>query len=114
MNTNLIISLFLILIAQTLTYLQLQCQFFWTWAKEHPIIISLFGAPISLLFIYFTKYCASAFDGQVWPGRLIGFSMGAIVFAILSYYIMNEPFTLKTSICLFLALLILIVQIFFK
>lgn len=114
MNLNLIISLVLILIAQSLTYLQLQGQFFWQWAKDNPIYMCLFGAPISLIFIYFTKYCATAFDGQVWPGRLIGFSVGAMVFAILSHYIMNEPFTIKTTTCLILASLILIIQIFIK
>ncbi len=114
MNYNLLISLVIIVISQSLAYLQLQSQFFWDWAKTHPLLMSLFGIPISIGLIYFTKYCALAFDGQVWPGRLIGFSVGAIVFALLSHFIMNEPFTLKTTICLFLAFLILIVQIFVK
>ena len=73
---HLIISLVIVAIAQSLAYLQLQSQFFWTWAKDHPLMMSLFGLPISILLIYFTKYCAIAFDGQVWPGRLIGFAVG--------------------------------------
>jgi uncharacterized membrane protein len=76
--------------------------------------MSLFGLPISILLIYFTKYCAIAFDGQVWPGRLIGFAVGAIVFALLSHFIMNEPFNTKTIVCLFLAVAILGVQILWK
>lgn len=111
---NLIISLLIITIAQCLAYLQLQSQFFWTWAKNHPVVLSLFGVPISILLIYFTKYCALAFDGQVWPGRLIGFAVGAIVFAFLSHFIMNETFTTKTIVCLVLACIILILQVFWK
>ena len=105
---SLIISFVLILLAQT------QGQFFFTWAKEHPLIMSITGIPISILLIYFTKYCSMAFDGQVWPGRLIGFAVGAIVFALLSHFIMDEPFSAKTITCLFLAGGILGIQIFWK
>ena len=110
----LIISFILIFLAQILAYFQTQGQFFLTWAKEHPLIMSITGIPISILLIYFTKYCSMAFDGQVWPGRLIGFAVGAIVFALLSYFIMNEPFSTKTITCLFLAGGILGIQIFWK
>lgn len=108
------ISIILVVIAQTFAYLQLQGQFFWDWAKQNPLLMSIFGIPISILLIYFTKYCAVAFDGQVWPGRLIGFAVGAIVFALLSHFIMNEPFNTKTIVSLCLATGILLVQIFWK
>ena len=111
---ELLISLVFVLVAQSLAYLQLQGQFFWQWSKEHPLLMSLFGLPISFLLIYFTKYCAIAFDGQVWPGRLIGFAVGAIVFAALSHFIMNEPFTTKTIVSLCLAAGILLIQVFWK
>jgi hypothetical protein len=70
--------------------------------------------PISYLLILFTKHCALGFDGQTWPGRLIGFSMGAIIFGLLSHVMLKEPFTPKTIACLSLALLILIIQIIWK
>ena len=111
---NLIISLVIVTFAQLLAYLQTQSQFFWTWAKDHPLLMSITGIPISILLIYFTKYCSLAFDGQVWPGRLIGFAVGAIVFAMLSHFIMNEPFTPKTIVCLCLAGAILGVQILWR
>lgn len=41
--------------------------------------------------------CSIYFDGQVWPGRLIGFSVGVVVFAILSHYVMNSIFPMKTN-----------------
>lgn len=111
---NLIIALLIVTFAQIIAYLQTQSQFFWTWAKEHPLLMSITGIPISILLIYFTKYCALAFDGQVWPGRLIGFAVGAIVFALLSHFITNEPFTPKTIVCLCLAAGILLVQVLWK
>lgn len=114
MNINLIISLALVITAQVITYLQLQSQFFWPWAKENPILLSCFGMPISLVLIYYTKYSASAFDGEVWPGRIIGFAIGAIVFALLSHFIMGESFSNKTMVSLILSTIILLIQIFWK
>jgi hypothetical protein len=111
---NFIIALILIIIGQSLAYLQLQSQFFWTWAKNNVLIMSLMGFPISIILIYFTKYCALSFNGQVWPGRLIGFAVGAIVFALLSHFIVNEPFTPKTIVCLCLAVCILLIQVLWK
>ena len=114
MNQNLIIALILIVISQFATYFQLQAQFFWGWAKNHPILFSLGGFPISIILIYYTKYCSAAFNGETWPGRLIGFAIGAVVFAALSYFVMKEPMSLKTISCLALAVSILAIQIFWK
>ena len=114
MNRNLLIALILVIISQFATYFQLQAQFFWSWAKNHPILFSLGGFPISIILIYYTKYCAAAFNGETWPGRLIGFAIGAVVFTILSYFVMKEPVSMKTLSCLTLAMTILIIQIFWK
>ncbi len=111
---NLTIALVLITIAQTITYFQLQSQFIWDWAKSHPILLAAIGFPISYILIFYTKYCALAFNGEVWPGRLIGFAIGAIVFALCSKIFLDEPMTAKTVICLILAAIILTIQIFWK
>jgi multidrug transporter EmrE-like cation transporter len=54
------------------------------------------------------------FEGQLWPSRLIGFAVGTIVFTFMSMLWFNEPITTKTSICLSLSVLILLVQLFWK
>ena len=48
----------------------------------------IFGAPISLAFIIGTKYIVEYFDGALWPGRLIGFGVGSMSFAVLTYFYM--------------------------
>ena len=111
---NLIISILLIIIGQALTYFQTQSQFFWPWAKEHPLTMSLLGIPMSLMFIYFAKYNALAFDGHTWPGRVIQFCVGTIIFATLSSVITGEVITMKTGVSLGLAMLILVIQILWK
>jgi hypothetical protein len=57
---------------------------------------------------------AEYYDGQLWPGRFIGFAMGMISFSALTYLIMDEPLNAKTLICLFLSLIIICVQLFWK
>jgi hypothetical protein len=114
MNSNLIITIALVIVAQSLTYFQLQSQFIWDWARKYPYLLSFMGIPISILFIKATHHCALAFNGLTWPGRLIGFAIGATVFAILSYVILKEPMQTKTIVCMILAAVILLIQIYWK
>ena len=111
---DLVIALVLVFVAQVCAYFQMQSQFLSSWAKSHTIVMAFAGVPISVLLIWFTHYCSTYFNGEIWPGRLIGFSVGAIVFAFLSHFVMHETFTTKTMVCLGLASLILAVQIFWK
>jgi hypothetical protein len=54
------------------------------------------------------------YDGALWPSRIIGFSIGTMVYALMAHYWFNEQITTKTTICLFLSLLIILVQVFWK
>lgn len=110
----LLIGMFFGLIAQVLTFFQLQGQLKYEWFKTHYWAIVLMGIPISMAFMYSVENIIIAFSGQMWPSRLIGFSIGAISFAVLSYIIFNEPITAKTLICLALASMILLIQLFYK
>ena len=111
---NFITGLILGVLAQILTFIQLQGQFRWEWAKDNPFIMSLMGIPLSLLYIGSVKHMVAHFDGQLWPSRLLGFAIGAIVFTAMSWMWFKEPLTLKTLICLGLALVIMGIQLFWK
>ena len=102
------------LTAQVATYFQLQGQLKYQWMKDYTWVVVLMGIPISFMFMQSVKYFVLAFEGEIWPSRLIGFGIGVIVFTIMSELLFKEPFTLKTGICLFLGLLIILVQIFWK
>jgi hypothetical protein len=101
-------------LAQILTFVQLQGQFRWEWFKQHPWVVSLMGVPISFLYIMSVKYLVDHFEGELWPSRLLGFSIGAIVFSYMAHSWFQEPFTLKTLICLGLAFAIMMIQLFWK
>jgi multidrug transporter EmrE-like cation transporter len=102
------------LTAQALTFFQLQGQLKYQWMKDYTWVVVLMGIPISFMFMQSVKHFVLAFGGEIWPSRLLGFGIGVIVFTIMSELLFKEPFTLKTGICLFLALLIILTQIFWK
>ena len=70
--------------------------------------------PISFLYIWATKYIVNGFDGLLWPGRFIGFSIGMVVYAIFTSYFFNEGITMKTAVSLSLCLLLITIQVFWK
>jgi len=102
------------LTAHALTFFQLQGQLKYQWMKDYTWAVVLMGIPISFMFMQSVKHFVLAFGGEIWPSRLLGFGMGVIVFTIMSELLFKEPFTAKTGICLFLGLLIILVQIFWK
>lgn len=111
---NFIIGLLCGVLAQIITFIQLQGQFKYEWMKDNPLVMSLIGVPLSFLYILSVKHMVAHFDGNMWPSRLLGFSIGAMVFALMSRYWFDEPFTLKTVVSLLLALGIMCIQLFWK
>jgi multidrug transporter EmrE-like cation transporter len=111
---RLLIGIIFGILAQIITFFQLQGSTKFEWFKNNYFLMVLLGIPISMLFMFSVKNLVIAFDGQLWPSRLIGFSIGAIVFTVLSWLVFNEPLTIKTYICLFLAFAILLVQLLMK
>jgi hypothetical protein len=112
--SKLIQGTLLFLIGQVLVWYQINGQFISDWVKERPLVISLMGVPISFVYIYATQHLVEAFNGDMWPQRLIGFSMGMIAFAFLTWLHLNQGITLKTGITLILAVLIVLIQILWK
>jgi multidrug transporter EmrE-like cation transporter len=102
------------LIAQVITFLQLQGQMKYSILKNNTWFVVLLGLPISYLFMISVKHFVAAYDGQIWPSRLIGFGIGVVVFSLMSHWLFKEPFTLKTLVCLGLGSLIVLIQILWK
>jgi hypothetical protein len=102
------------LLAQIFTFLQLQGQIKIEWFKNNIFLVACMGIPISLLFMYSVRYFVEAYDGQIWPSRLIGFGIGVIVFTAMSHYMFKEPITPKTLACLGLGVCIILIQILWK
>ena len=84
-------------------------------AKSHPIFLSVvLGIPISYLYILASQQIYQALNGNMWPMRLIAFTMGILVFSVLTWIHFNQGITLKTLISLLLAIVIVLIQVFWK
>ena len=102
------------IMGQILTFLQLQGNIKYGWFKNYPIIVLIASIPISFCFLKSVQYLVAAYNGELWPSRLIGFGIGAIIFTIMSWTLFKEPFGLKTAVCMLLATSILLIQMFWK
>ena len=114
MNSSVAIGLLLYFLTHIIIWFQVNGQFVWSWAKDHPWTMSLLGFPISYVLIIATKYIVAGFDGLLWPGRLMGFGSGMIVMAILTWCILGEGISTKTLVSLVLATTLVFIQVFWK
>ena len=112
--TALILCLVIFFIVQVITWFQLNGQFVWPWFKNNVFLLCLMGVPISWLYIEATRMGFIAFDGLIWPGRLLGFAMGILTFAICANMFMGEGLNTKTIISLILATILTFIQVFWK
>ena len=112
---KLVLAVIFFLIGNVLIWFQTNGQFIWKWFDKNPILLSVFfGSIISYVFIYATKYCYEYFDGLLWSIKFVGFAIGVLTYAGLTYYFMGEGINMKTFICLVLAVFIICIQVFLK
>ena len=68
------------------------------------------GIPISGLFYLGTKLGYEGF-GALWPVRLLGFATSMVTFPAMTWLYLGEMITLKTIISIFLAIIIMLLQL---
>ena len=112
--SKLLLSIGIMCIAHILHWFQMQTQFMegfknhWFWTS--PTWMAVFGLPIGYLFFESTRLSYEHF-GFTWNIRMIGFGLGTIIFGSMSFLLLKEIPTLKTLICILLALAIILIQI---
>ena len=113
-NMNLLIGFLYGLVAQIITFLQLQGSIKYGWYEKYPIIIILASIPSGWLFLKSVQHFVMAFDGEIWPSRLLGYGIGVIVFTLMSWQLFGEHLNTKTLVCLGLSVAIILIQILWK
>lgn len=106
-----IYAIVLYIIAQALAWFQINGQFTSAWCARNTIILSFIGVPISYCFIIATKLLYDAMDGKVWPGRILTFCIGILVFTLLSSIILNDHLSWKIYVSLALSFIIIALQL---
>ena len=110
----LVLGVIYFIIGQVLIWFQSHLQFFSNWSKDNPLLIAVPGVIVSYVSILATKTLAEAYDGLVWPSRLIGFGIGIILFSFLTWILLGEKIEIKSAICVILAFCILLIQLYWK
>ena len=115
MKSNMMTGMLFFLVGNVIAWFQFNSQFVWSWWKDKPLATNLiFAIPMGLCFWYAVKNIVLATD-QLWSSKLIGFGVSNLVFGLLTYVFLKESaFTPKTMICLFLASLIIAIQMLWK
>jgi len=115
MNYRLItFAIILFTIGQALVWIQVNGPIIWPWAKKYKLFITLFGIPITYIFMEATRLAVTGFEGLFWPGRFASFVSGIFIFTILTWFFCNEGISLKTFVSLVLASSIILIQLFWK
>lgn len=110
---NVALTFLLFIIAQILAWFQANGQFSWEVFKKYPFVIAfLIGGIASYLFALAHKYAFVMFDGVVWPGRMLAFSTGIVIFTLMTWFFMGETLTIKTGLSILLAFCILLIQFY--
>jgi hypothetical protein len=102
------------LLGQIGSFMQLQGAMKLGWYPKYFWPVLFMSVPLSWLYIKSVEHFVAAFDGQLWPSRLIGFGLGIVVFSVMSHYMFKEPFSPKTLVCIGLGLTIIALQILWK
>jgi len=113
MSIKLLQFLLLAFAGHVMVWMQSSGQFMWQSFRDNTFLLCLLGIPVSYVFINATRLGFEAFQDTLWPVRILGFSVGTIVFAGMTYFFMGEGLTLKTCISLLLCIAIILVQIAF-
>ena len=102
------------LLGQMGSFMQLQGAMKLGWYPKYFWPVLLMSVPLSWLYIKSVEHFVAAFEGQLWPSRLIGFGLGITIFSIMSHFMFKEPLTPKTLVCIGLGLIIIAIQVIWK
>ena len=111
---NILYGILFGLLGQIGSYMQLQGAMKLGWYPKYFWPMMLLSVPLSLAYVKSVEHFVTAFNGEIWPSRLIGFGLGIVTFSILSHYMFKEPFSIKTIVCIGLGLTIIGIQILWK
>ena len=112
--SNLVVGVLWGVVGQVLSFIQLQAGIKWGWTQKYGILLMFLGLPISWAFMKSVQNFIVAFDGEIYPSRILGFAVGIIIFGTLSWVLFKEGINPKTGVCLLLSIVIILIQVLWK
>jgi len=110
---NLLYGSLLIFLLQILVWVSANGQFSDYFKNFNTLnICAALAIPIAICG-YFGSKNLYAYSSSAWSIRFIGFGISYLVFPIMTWYLLGESmFTVKTILCIFLSLCIILIQVF--
>ena len=111
---KLLIAISILVFVYIIGWHQLYGQFIHEFYKKYQWYLIFLSIPNTILSIYAAKILAEVFEGKIWPNRIFTFSIGIIMFTVLTQIYFNERLSLKTMTLIGLSLFIVVLQILWK
>ena len=111
---KLLFALGILIFVYIIGWHQLYGQFISDFYKKYQWYLVFLSVPNTILSIYAAKMLFDVFDGKIWPNRIFTFSIGIIMFTVLTQIYFNEKLSLKTLTLIGLSGLIVVLQILWK
>ena len=112
--TQLFLGVLILIAVYIVGWHQLYGQFIHNFYKKYEMWLIWLSVPNTLLSIYATKLLTEYFEGKMWPNRIFTFSIGIVMFTILTTIYFNERLNLKTLVLVSLCGLIVALQVIWK
>ena len=114
-NIKMVYAILLFILGHTLGWYAHNLQFVNEYWKDRFVLsIVVFGIPSMFAFWFGTKFAMEAVP-ELWTARFMAAVFSYLTFPIMTWYYRDESmFTVKTMSCVFLAFLILFIQMFVK
>ena len=111
---KLIFGVIVLIVVYIIGWHQIYGQFIHDSYKRYEWWLIWISVPNTALSIYATKVLTEYFDGKMWPNRIFTFSIGIIMFTILTTIYFNERLNLKTLTLIGLCGVIVTLQVLWK
>lgn len=106
-------GIFLFIVVHILVWFSTNLQLVEKFNSINTIALTvLLAIPTSLSGYYGTKLVYESLEDSLWAVRFVGFGVSYLVFPILTWLMLGESmFTFKTLLCIFLSMLIVLIQV---
>ena len=112
--SQLLLGIVILIVVYIVGWHQLYGQFIHDFYNKYELWLIWLSVPTTWLTIYATRLLTEYFNGKMWPNRIFTFSIGIIMFTILTTIYFNERLSLKTLTLVCLCGLIVALQVLWK
>lgn len=112
--SKLLLGLIILICVYIVGWHQLYGQFIHEYYKKYQWGLILLSIPCTYFSIIAARLISEYFDGKMWPNRIFTFSIGIVMFTILTQIYFNEKLNIKTLTLIGLSGLIVALQILWK